>query len=329
MTHPSALVSIVIPTYDRLPLLEVAIRSACAQTHGLLEIIVCDDAGPSDVPGLIETIGDPRVSYLRAPQNTRKAGIFAEGLRRAGGDYVMELNDDDALAPECVATLLEPLERDPDLVAAFGDHWIIDAAGAVGLDASDESSSRWGRAHLAAGRHEPFIDLALVTQAVCMNVCGIARRSRLAVDDFPPEVGFMSDYWLAYLVSRDGGAVWYCPERLAYYRSHDLSVTGTSFDEQRFAERSFVLEALVRDPRVASARPHLVRQLRTNEIAYAMRLVTEGRRREAQARVHRARATLGLRSPLLSVIALAGRVPVVGPFAVSRVRSATRRLRSS
>ena len=316
---PQPLVSIVIATYDRIALLDGAIRSALAQTYPALEIIVCDDAGPRDVAGVVSTFGDPRVRYLRSDVNTMKAGAFAMGLREARGEYVMGLDDDDLLAPHCVKTLVEALERDPDLVVAFGDHWVIDSAGAVDEHESDRSSRRWGRDRLLTGRHAPFIDLALVTQALCMNVCGMARRSRLDVEDFPPQVAGMSDHWLAYLACRDGGAAWYCGERLSYYRHHSDNLTGVRND-LAFTSRSFTFEAILRDDRMAGVRPHLLRQLKENELAYSSWLLATGRRREAGDRARRARVELRLPGRALRTVEVLSRVPGLGPMAADGAR---------
>jgi glycosyltransferase involved in cell wall biosynthesis len=316
--HPS-LVSVVIPTYNRTELLGQTLRSVCAQTHAELEIIVCDDGGTEDVAGLVSRLSDKRVRYLRSEVNTGKAGIFAAGLRQARGKYVMELDDDDLLAPHCIATLVAPLEADDDLAVAFGDHWIIDVRGRVDEAASKANSTFWSRDSLRPGKHTPFIDLALIFQAVCMNVCGIARRSSLDVEDFPPDVRGMSDYWLGYLACRDGGAAWYVAERLSYYRQHELSITGTRNDEG-FRSRSYVFATLLEESRVTDAWPHLTRQLHDNELSYAAWLLRMGRRVEARARARRARTTLGSRDRALRAVELLSWFPALGPWLMRRVR---------
>lgn len=292
--HEGPLVSIVIPTYDRVALLEKALASACAQTYTNLEIIVCDDAGPHDVEGLIRSIGDPRIRYRRSAINTAKAGAFADGLRAATGTYVMELDDDDFLGPQCVATLVAPLERRPDLVVSFGDHWVVGPDGAVDDARTRGSTEKWGRATLATGEHRPFIALALETQAVCLNVCGLVRRSALDLDDFPADVQGLSDYWTAYLAARDGGGAWYCGERLSYYREHPDNITH-SRNDARFVSASFVYERLLADPRLASISNHIAWRLFENETAYAVWLLREGRPDEARAHAMRASAVPGRR----------------------------------
>lgn len=325
---PQALVSIVVPTYNRVGTLEHALRSACAQTHTRLEIIVCDDAGTQDVEGLIRAIGDPRIRYLRSDVNTMKAGLFAEGLREARGAYLMELDDDDFLAPECVATLVEPLERDPDLALSFGDHWIARPDGTVDESRSDENTLRWGRASLAAGKHAPFIDLALVSQAVCMNVCGMVRRSCVDLRDFPARVEGLSDYWLGYLACRDGAAAWYCGQRLSYYREHEGNFTHVRSDA-RFSSRSFVFDSMLRDDRLATIRAHLRRELHANEVSYSVWLLESGRLRDARARARRVRKAPGGPTVVPAALEVLGMLPALGPMAIRSARRVVHLRRSA
>ena len=253
MAH-APLVSIILPTRDRPDYLAQSLRSALAQSHEALEIIVCDDASANDVDGLIKRIGDDRVRVIRSDVPTQKVGIFREGLRAARGEYVMELDDDDLLAPNCVELLLSPLMWDRTAVASFSDFWIMDSRGFVDAGASDTTTRVWTRDRLAPGRHEPFIDLALGRQAMWTSICGLFRRSRLDLGDLPLYVGGHADYWLAYLACRDGGAAWYNPMRLGFYREHGGNLT-RSVTQPRLADRRRMYERMLGDDRVADVAP--------------------------------------------------------------------------
>ena len=93
---PSPLVSVIIPCYRQAHFLADALRSAVAQTHRPLEIIVVDDGSPDDVAAV--TAQFPTVRLVRQP-NRGLAAARNAGLRASSGDYVAFLDDDDTFFP--------------------------------------------------------------------------------------------------------------------------------------------------------------------------------------------------------------------------------------
>lgn len=117
---PSPLVSIVIPTYVNWRLLEKrALPSALAQSHPNIEVVIVGDAAPPETAGVIERFADDRVRYenlaIRGPypDDDRRRWFVAgtapmnRAMALARGAWIAFLNDDDALRPEHVSTLLE------------------------------------------------------------------------------------------------------------------------------------------------------------------------------------------------------------------------------
>jgi glycosyltransferase involved in cell wall biosynthesis len=111
------LVSIVTPTKDRLGLLIQTMDSVAAQTLDEWEHIVVDD-GSDD--GTIEEVerrasADPRVRLIR--RSGEKAGASAcrnIGIRAARADYILFLDSDDLLTPDCLGRRVERLARNLD-----------------------------------------------------------------------------------------------------------------------------------------------------------------------------------------------------------------------
>jgi hypothetical protein len=116
---PDPLVSIVIPTWNRVQtLIERALPSALAQTHGNIEVIVVGDASPPEVAAAIERLGDSRVSFhnltIRGPYEQERyrswlssgtPGLNA-GVTLARGLWIAPLGDDDEFEPEHIEHLL-------------------------------------------------------------------------------------------------------------------------------------------------------------------------------------------------------------------------------
>ena len=129
--HSLPLVSVVIPAY-KATWFEAALASACEQTYGNLEIIVCDDSGGSLIAAVVaqySTSANVPIRYQRNPTPLYEMGNTAECIALASGTYIKFLHDDDVLAPECVARLVAVMERDPGIALATSRRERIDSAG--------------------------------------------------------------------------------------------------------------------------------------------------------------------------------------------------------
>lgn len=114
------LVSVVIPTFRNHALLaERALPSVLAQTYQRFEVIVIGDAAPSAAAQVVAAFDDPRLSFhnlaLRGPYSNDPrrrwlvGGVppYNEAVRRAHGDWIAPLDDDDAFRPDHIEVLLE------------------------------------------------------------------------------------------------------------------------------------------------------------------------------------------------------------------------------
>lgn len=125
------LVSIVMPTYKSRYFAQ-ALESALAQTYPALELVICDD----NADGAIEALLAPRLADapfpIRYHRNTPRLGELVstiKGIGLAQGEYVKFLHDDDVLAPDCIAQLVEAIERNPGTAMASSRRQRIDGDG--------------------------------------------------------------------------------------------------------------------------------------------------------------------------------------------------------
>jgi glycosyltransferase involved in cell wall biosynthesis len=123
------LVSVVIPAF-RPRFFATALASALGQDYEPLEFLVCDDSGSGEIEAIARQASRQRpVRYRRNPSRLRHRGNLARGLDEARGEFVKYLSDDDVLAPDCVATLVDAFRRAPDIVLATSWRRRIDAHG--------------------------------------------------------------------------------------------------------------------------------------------------------------------------------------------------------
>ena len=94
------LISIVIPTYNRVFLLQKAIASVLAQTYTRWELIVVDDGSTDDTAGIIYSLKDPRIQLLALPHCGNIASLRNAGTKAGSGEWVAFLDSDDEWVPD-------------------------------------------------------------------------------------------------------------------------------------------------------------------------------------------------------------------------------------
>lgn len=112
------LTSVVLCTYNRLPLLKQAVESVRAQSWPV-ELIVVDDGSTDGTHRWLETQKDLRV--FSHERNRGKVAALATGLRQVQGTYTLIFDDDDLLLPGAIQALATTLEACPSLTGVFGD----------------------------------------------------------------------------------------------------------------------------------------------------------------------------------------------------------------
>jgi glycosyltransferase involved in cell wall biosynthesis len=90
-----ALVSIIMPTYNRAHLILETIRSVQSQTYSSWELIIVDDGSDDDTETIIASIGDERISFHKAGRIDRNGMIKNIGLQKAQGALIAFIDSDD------------------------------------------------------------------------------------------------------------------------------------------------------------------------------------------------------------------------------------------
>jgi len=116
--------SIVVPVYNSPPdLLHKAVASVLSQWYPHWQLVLVDDASPSeDTRAALAALHDDRILVDRLPTNRGIAGATNAALERATGDYVVFLDHDDELTPDCLFELARCISAsDPDFVYSDED----------------------------------------------------------------------------------------------------------------------------------------------------------------------------------------------------------------
>lgn len=125
-----ALVSVVIPTYNRAYCLPATLASLQAQSYGAWEALVVDDGSTDDTAATVRALAgaDSRIKY----HYQRNAGVSAArnaGLRLAAGRWIGFLDSDDAWEPWKLAAQVVCFKALPQVGMVWTDMNAFDASG--------------------------------------------------------------------------------------------------------------------------------------------------------------------------------------------------------
>lgn len=119
------MISVVIPTHNRVDLLPRAIRSVQEQTIKDLEIVVVSDGSTDGTDELMETLKkeDPRINYISYHPGHNGNYARNTGIKASKGEYVAFLDDDDEWLPAKLEEQLKVMESDEEIGLVYtGTH---------------------------------------------------------------------------------------------------------------------------------------------------------------------------------------------------------------
>ena len=92
-------VTVIIPTYNRLPLLRAAVSSVLTQTFADFELLVVDDGSTDGTAEYLAELADPRVRHIRLPHTGNVSRVRNTGAAQAAGRVLTFLDSDDLWVP--------------------------------------------------------------------------------------------------------------------------------------------------------------------------------------------------------------------------------------
>lgn len=96
------LVTVYIPTYNRVELLKRAVKSVRDQTYKNLEVIIVDDCSTDGTHEYLAQLAkeDPRVRYFLKEKNSGACASRNIAIENANGEFITGLDDDDYFLEE-------------------------------------------------------------------------------------------------------------------------------------------------------------------------------------------------------------------------------------
>lgn len=207
-------VSIVIPTYNRLPLLQEALNSIFDQTYPHWEAIVIDDSSSDETRGFMCSFVHPRVRYLRHAENQGGADARNTGIKCSRGDYIAFLDSDDTWEPQKLEIQLDAVLncRYPDWVVSYTK------IRAVSQDSEDKIFPL--RSKNEGESVAEYLFLGQAYEGLMQTSSLMISRSLIAQTRFRSKLKKHHDFDLVIRLETQGAFFLYVPEPLTIWR-HD------------------------------------------------------------------------------------------------------------
>lgn len=122
MSKNQPLVTIGIPTYNRVEMLKRSIECALNQDYENIEVIVSDNASTDGTETLCKYYSDnyAQFRYVRHPVNRGATVNFSTALNMASGKFFMWLGDDDWIDSNYVSSCIQHLINDSNTTLVSG-----------------------------------------------------------------------------------------------------------------------------------------------------------------------------------------------------------------
>lgn len=122
------LVSVVIPTYNRVAMVTDAVDSALGQTYKDVEVIVVDDGSDDGTTQALERKYGTLIEVIRRESNGGASSSVNIGIRASRGRWIRTLGSDDIMAPSALSEFVQAAARveNSEKCLFFSDGWIVD-----------------------------------------------------------------------------------------------------------------------------------------------------------------------------------------------------------
>jgi glycosyltransferase involved in cell wall biosynthesis len=134
--------SILVPTYNGAEYIGETLRSILSQSFSDFEIIASDDASTDETEKVIKSFSDPRIKFFRNEKNLGYPGNLNEALKRAGGEIIYLMGQDDILGKGALHQTWESFQISEDIGAVTRPYFWFDEDILKPVRAKNQTSSK-------------------------------------------------------------------------------------------------------------------------------------------------------------------------------------------
>lgn len=208
------LVSIIIPTFNRVDLLKETLISVLEQSFNDYEVIIADDGSSDSTYDLVKSFNDDRIVFLQLPHSGIPSVPRNRAIEIARGKYIAFLDSDDLWLPYKLESSLELLKRNSDVALVCSNEYLYNG----------EKTTELLQKNISHDKIILFNDL-IEGNIISSSTVVVHKEVLEEVGKFDESINFraVEDYHL-WLRLNWKYKIYYSNETLGYYRIHNGSI---------------------------------------------------------------------------------------------------------
>lgn len=273
------LVTIIVPTFNRLQWLSVCLDSIKAQTYPNIETLVIDDGSTDGTVEWLKSQPDYQHAQVHVqPKNGGASIARNDGIRLARGELIAFIDSDDALLPQHIETAVSVFEKHPNTGLFCCDSTLIDSNGNVLFE-----GRTWHQIQSQAKNYPVktgFRSLKNIFEfSHIFPGFTLPKAVFEKIGDFDQSIFPMDDYDLSLRVAGAGYQVYYCNEPLALRREHSGQCSGVANSIDTCRKQIRTLNAAIqRNPELRDDPSMVNRRLAAAKMELAVSRMVAGER---------------------------------------------------
>jgi glycosyltransferase involved in cell wall biosynthesis len=213
------LLSYIVLSYNYQNYIRVTLESILRQTVQDFEIVVVDDASSDASVEVIRSYHDPRIRLFVNDRNIGGAASYNRAVEAAVGEWLVNLDADDWIAPEKAERQLAFAAADPglDIIGTYVN--VVDAEGNRHSDA-DAIEAEYNKPHAVE-----WLNSWLHYNPLARSSSMVRRAAHMCIGLDDPAMVRACDYELWTRFLRHGHRFGMVPEKLTFLRLQSRGVT--------------------------------------------------------------------------------------------------------
>lgn len=233
----SALVTIIVSTYNSGKFIIETLDSFAAQTYANMELIIGDDASTDDTIAKVKSwlsVASNKnkfrdVKIIEVEVNTGVSANANRSLKRASGDWIKFIGADDVLLPNCLSDNMAFVNENPDVRVLFSKvsiyrntfeshNFKVTTPEEITPD-SIVASSRTAQSQYQVLLRNDSIHF---TPSVFLH-----RETLLSIGGFDERFRLLEDYPLWLNLTKNGNKLYFMDSITVNYRTHAQAINNT------------------------------------------------------------------------------------------------------
>lgn len=114
------MISVIIPLYNKEPIIERSLQSVLSQDYDDFEVVVVNDGSTDRSADIVRSINDPRIRLIEQ-ENGGPSKARNTGVKNAKGEWILFLDADDEMLPGALEFFSKKIQNHTDVDMFLGE----------------------------------------------------------------------------------------------------------------------------------------------------------------------------------------------------------------